>query len=113
MSEELNGLIEMARTIRMMADGGIPRLERRETWGTVLLRGAGRVQGSFVVEVLLRSTSAPQDDSVRVGVGAVVIPGVRCGGPHGCLNLFLALTARLKSGPFREPSRARAPAPHE
>src|SRR5579863_3077977 len=31
-------LIEMAGTIRMTPEQGIPRLERRETWGT---RGAG------------------------------------------------------------------------
>jgi hypothetical protein len=36
-SEELDELIEMARTIRMMMEQGIPCLERRETWGT---RGA-------------------------------------------------------------------------
>jgi hypothetical protein len=37
-SEELDELIEMARTMRMTPEQGIPCLERRETWGT---RGAG------------------------------------------------------------------------
>jgi len=32
-SEELNELIEMARTIRMTPEQGIPCLERREAWG--------------------------------------------------------------------------------
>ena len=36
-SEELNELIDMTRTIRMTPEQGIPCLERRETWGT---RGA-------------------------------------------------------------------------
>jgi hypothetical protein len=36
-SEELDGLIEMARAIRMTPEQGIPGLERRETWG---IRGA-------------------------------------------------------------------------
>jgi hypothetical protein len=36
-SEELDELIEMARTIWMTPEQGIPCLERRETWGT---RGA-------------------------------------------------------------------------
>ena len=34
MPEELGGLIEMARTIGMTPEWGIPCLERREAWGT-------------------------------------------------------------------------------
>ena len=78
MSEEVNDLIEMARTIRMMAEQWNPTSRKARDVGhrssTWCWRSAG----------ILRR----QDDSVRVGVGAVVIPRVRCCGPHGCLNLF-------------------------
>jgi hypothetical protein len=40
--------------------------------GHPVLLDAGRVQRSFVVEVLLRRTSAPQDDRWRVGDSAVI-----------------------------------------
>jgi hypothetical protein len=43
-SEELDELIEMARTIRMTPEEGIPCLERRETWGT-RVSGYGNTQG--------------------------------------------------------------------
>jgi hypothetical protein len=99
-SEELNELIEMARTIQMTPEQA-ERQRRSFAYGNVKIEN-----DSITWEMIDRAAEELEKEKSAGGVLLVRSVALRC------LNLFMLLTARLKSCPFTKPRGPRVPAPH-
>jgi hypothetical protein len=98
-SEELDELIEMARTIRMTPEQA-ERQRRSFAYGNVKIEN-----DSIPWEMIDRAA-----EDWKRGDRAICFLSVRAG--LRCLNLVSGLYGTTEVVPFHESSRARAPAPH-
>jgi hypothetical protein len=100
MSEELDGLIEMGRTIRMRAEQG--------TRGAALPAAASRSR--MIPSHGTGLTGRRRDWRKGTERAECFLSGLA---GWRCLGLFSCLFGTTEVVPFPKPSRARAPAPHE